>query len=192
VANSLKQTGNIARGRGYGSGTHGTAGYAGAVVEIEVNKKSGKITAKNIFNVFDVGLAVNPGLVANQQSGASIMGLSRVLHESVNFNKNRVTSLDWVTYPILRFADHPSVTLINVHPGQYTVITPGSTTGDVSAGNTAAFSEGWLATGSGEPPGTAIGSAMANGFFDATGVRIRQAPMRPPVVRDVLRAAGIT
>ena len=72
------------------------------------------------------------------------------------------------------------------------MIEPGSETGDVERGNTSAFNEGWLATGSGEPPGTAIGSAVANGFFDATGARIRQAPMRPPVVRGVLKAAGVT
>ncbi len=167
VANTLKQTGNIVTGRGYGSGTHGTAGYAGAVVEIEVNKKSGKITAKNIFNVFDVGLAVNPGLVANQQSGASIMGLSRVLHEAVNFNKNRVTSLDWVTYPILRFEETPTVT------------------------NTVLQQTNQLPLGAGEPGITPIPAAVANAFFDATGVRIRSLPMTPIVVREALKAAGV-
>ena len=69
------------------------------------------------------------------------------------------------------------------------MITPGSETGTVQKGNTEAYNESWLATGSGEPPGTAIGSAMANAFFDATGVRIRQAPMRPEVVRGYLKAA---
>jgi CO/xanthine dehydrogenase Mo-binding subunit len=112
--------------------------------------------------------------------------------EEATWNKDRVTSLDWISYPILRFKDAPSVTLVNVHPDQYTVIEPGSETGDVRAGNTSAFNEGWLATGSGEPPGTAIGSAMANAFFDATGVRVRQAPMRPATIRGALRAAGIS
>jgi CO/xanthine dehydrogenase Mo-binding subunit len=103
-----------------------------------------------------------------------------------------VTSLDWVSYPILRFKDHPSVTLVNVHPGQYTTVTPGSTTGNVQTGNIAAFNEGWLLTGSGEPPTSAISSAMANAFFDATGARIRESPMRPATVRGVLKAAGIS
>ena len=41
--------------------------------------------------------------------------------------------MDWVTYPILRFKDSPRVTLINVHPGKYTTIVPGSFEGiDVS------------------------------------------------------------
>ena len=61
----------------------------------------------------------------------------------------------------------------------------------MQAGNTAAFNNGWLLTGSGEPPTTAIGSAVANAFFDATGVRIRQAPMTAATVRGALKAAGI-
>ena len=57
--------------------------------------------------------------------------------------------------------------------------------------DTAAFAQGWTLTGSGEPPTAAIGSAVANAFFDATGVRIRQAPMNPTHVRAALKSAGI-
>jgi CO/xanthine dehydrogenase Mo-binding subunit len=115
----------------------------------------------------------------------------------VSWNQQRVTSLDWVSYPILRFGDTPSVTLVNVHPGQYVTVTPGNNTtasnpgDDVSAGNTEAFKEGWTLTGSGEPPSAAVGSAVANAFFDATGARVRQTPMRPATVRGALKAAGI-
>jgi nicotinate dehydrogenase subunit B len=124
-------------------------------------------------------------------SGALIQGLSRAMLEQVTFNKDRVTSLDWVSYPILRFKDAPKVTLVNVHPGKYTTINPGDQTQDVKAGNTAAFNNGWLLTGSGEPPTTAIGSAVANAFFDATGARIRQSPMTAATARGALLAAGI-
>jgi CO/xanthine dehydrogenase Mo-binding subunit len=113
--------------------------------------------------------------------------------EAPTWNTERITSLDWVTYPILRFKDSPSVTLINVHPGEYTIVVPGAdATTDVSKGNTEAFNEGWLLSGSGEPPTAAVGSAMANAFFDATGVRIRQAPMTPATVRGALKGASIT
>jgi CO/xanthine dehydrogenase Mo-binding subunit len=125
-------------------------------------------------------------------SGALIQGLSRALYEQATWNKDRVTSLDWVSYPILRFKDSPTVTLVNVHPGKYTVTRPGDESQDVQAGNTAAASQGWLLSGSGEPPTTAISSAVANAFFDATGVRIRQAPMSPATVRQVLKDAGIS
>jgi CO/xanthine dehydrogenase Mo-binding subunit len=50
---------------------------------------------------------------------------------------------------------------------------------------------GWTLTGSGEPPTAAIGSAIANAFFDATGARIRQSPMNGANVRGSLKAAGV-
>jgi nicotinate dehydrogenase subunit B len=166
VAASVKQTGDVVVGRGFGSGTHGTAAYAAAVVEIEVNKKTGKILAKHIYNAMDAGLAVNPAGIENQMSGGSIFGLSRIL-EQVNFNKSRVTSLDWVTYPILRFKDTPLVTNVIVsRPDQ-------------------------LPLGTGEPTVCPIPAAVANAFFDATGVRIRSGPFTPAVVRATLRAAGV-
>ena len=51
-------------------------------------------------------------------------------------------------------------------------------------------SSGALAQGSGEPPTAPIAAAVANAFFDATGVRIRQAPMTAARVRATLKAAG--
>ncbi len=166
LAASVKQTGDVVVGRGFGSGTHGTAAYAAAVVEIEVNKKTGKVRATHIYNAMDAGLAVNPAGIENQMSGGSIFGLSRIL-EQVNFSKTRVTSLDWVTYPILRFKDSPAVTNVIVsRPDQ-------------------------LPLGTGEPTVCPIPGAVANAFFDATGVRIRTGPFTPPVVRATLRAAGV-
>jgi nicotinate dehydrogenase subunit B len=191
VAHSVEQTGTTRTGRGFGFGTFASSQVA-LVVNAEVNVKTGKLIAKHVWIAQNNGITVNLEGVGNQMTGALIQGLSRAMWEEATWNKDRVTSLDWISYPILRFKDAPSVTLVNVHPDQYTVIEPGSTTGDVKAGNTSAFNEGWLATGSGEPPGTAIGSAMANAFFDATGVRVRQAPMRPATIRDALKAAGIS
>jgi nicotinate dehydrogenase subunit B len=190
VAASNLQSGDVVTGRGFGFGTFASS-QVGLVVDITLNKKTGKMLANHVWIAQNNGITVNLEGVGNQMSGALIMGLSRAMTEQATWNKERVTSIDWVTYPILRFKDAPKVTLINAHPGEYTVIVPGATTGDVRAGNTEAFNEGWLASGSGEPPGTAIGSGMANAFFDATGVRIRQAPMTPAIVRGTLKAAGV-
>ena len=44
--------------------------------------------------------------------------------------------------------------------------------------------------GAGESPHPAIAPAIANAFFDATGVRIREAPMTPARVRATLKAGG--
>jgi CO/xanthine dehydrogenase Mo-binding subunit len=189
VAGSDLKSGNVVTGRGFGFGTFASS-QVGVIADIEVDKKTGKIVVKHAYVAQNNGITVSLDGVANQMSGALIQGLSRALYEAPTWNKERITSLDWVTYPILRFKDSPKVTLINVHPGKYTTVTPGDFSIDVRSGNTAAIANGWLLTGSGEPPTVGIGSAVANAFFDATGVRIRQAPMNPATVRQVLKDAG--
>ena len=85
VAFSVKQTGDIRKGRGIALG--GFAGsQSGIVAEIEVNVKSGKIVAKHMYASQVAGLTVAPSLVENQMSGALIMGVSRALHEAVAFD----------------------------------------------------------------------------------------------------------
>ena len=190
VANSNPQTGDVVTGSGFSFGTFASS-QVGVVADIEVNKKTGKIVVKHATTAQNNGITVNLEGVTTQMSGALIQGLSRALYEQATWNKERVTSLDWVSYPILRFKDTPTVTLVNVHPGKYTITRPGDESQDVMAGNTAAFNNGWALSGSGEPPTTAIAAAVANAFFDATGVRIRQAPMNPSTVRQVLKDAGV-
>jgi CO/xanthine dehydrogenase Mo-binding subunit len=165
VANSTQQSGNVVTGRGVAIG--GFAGSAAAVVaDIEVNKKTGKITAKHLFAALDVGLAVNPALVQNQMEGSLIQGVSRALLEEVKFTKTRITSNDWSTYPILRFKDVPTVTTTVVQR----MDKPSS--------------------GAGEPALAPVAAAIANAFFDATGKRIRTAPMTPARVRAALTASA--
>jgi nicotinate dehydrogenase subunit B len=190
VAASKLQSGTVVTGRGFGFGTFASS-QIGMVADIEVSMKTGKIVAKHLYIAQNNGITINPQLVGNQMSGAAIQGLSRALYEELTFTKDRITSLDWVTYPILRFKDTPAVTLVNVHPGKYTNVVPGDTKTDVRQGNANAFANGWALSGSGEPPTAAVGSAVANAFFDATGVRIRQAPMSPIHVRATLKAAGV-
>jgi CO/xanthine dehydrogenase Mo-binding subunit len=166
VANSVKQTGDIRTGRGIAVGGFANS-QAAVAAQVEVNMKSGKIVVKHIASAQVAGLSVAPALIENQQSGALIMGVSRSLYEEVAFDTSRVTSLDWVTYPLLRFKDSPTVTTVVV---QRTDLQP---------------------TGSGEPPTAPAAAAIANAFFDATGVRIHEAPMTAGRVRATLKAAGV-
>jgi nicotinate dehydrogenase subunit B len=162
VAAAEVSSAGIVTGRGIAIG--GFAGSQAAVVaEIEVNRRTGKITAKHMYVAQVAGLAVYLDGVANQLEGNLIMGTSRALYEEVAFNRYRSTSLDWSTYPIMRFKDHPAVSTAIV---QRADLAP---------------------TGSGEPSQAPIAAAIANAFFDATGVRIREAPMTPGRVRSVLR-----
>jgi nicotinate dehydrogenase subunit B len=164
VANSHKPTGNVVSGRGIAVGGFANS-FVGVVADIEVNQKSGKITVKHLYAAQDVGLAVNPALVENQMVGSLMQGTSRALLESVVTNKERITSLDWASYPSLRFKDAPNITTVVVNrPDQ-----PSS--------------------GAGEPSLAPVAAAISNALFDATGVRMRQAPMTPARVRAVLKAA---
>jgi CO/xanthine dehydrogenase Mo-binding subunit len=191
VANSVKQTGNVRTGRGIALGTFANTMVCN-VAEVSVNMKSGKITPTQFWCAQDTGLTVYPDGVVNQGVGSLIMGASRALYEQVGFNTKQVTSLDWVTYPIMRFKDAPKIDFQFI---QRTDI-PATTAGTTAAGGTTIPSStvaasGVFVSGSGEPPLSSIGAAMANAFFDATGARIRTAPMSPERVRGVLKSAGL-
>ena len=166
------------------------------VADVQVNMKTGKFVAKHLYIAQNNGITVGPQLVANQMSGAAIQGLSRAMWEQPPVEQpsgSRASTGSPTRSSASRTT--PTVTLVNVHPGQYITVNPdlsdGRTRHRRQPGNTNAFNDGWLLTGSGEPPTAAVGSAMANAFFDATGARIRQSPMRPATVRGALKAAGV-
>jgi nicotinate dehydrogenase subunit B len=154
----------VVRGRGIGLGTHLTS-YGGAVAEIEVNKETGVVTVKHLYGAIDAGLAVNPAFIENQISGQLVQATSRMLKEEVTFNKTNVTSLDWNSYPILRFEECPEVTPIVVQRIDQ------------------------RSTGAGEEVMAATAGAIACAFFDATGVRMTEFPLTPKRVLAALRQA---
>ena len=81
---------------------------AAAVAEIEIDKETGKVVAKHLYGALDAGLVVNPGNVESQISGQLVQTASRMFKEEVTFTKTNVTSLDWASYPILRFEECPA------------------------------------------------------------------------------------
>lgn len=156
-------SGRVLKGQGIAIGGFAKT-YAAVIAQVEVDTKTGKISVKHLVGAQDAGLAVNPGLIENQIEGCLTQGCSRALLEEVKFSKTNVTSLDWASYPILRFKDAPKVTPIVVNRPDL----PSS--------------------GSGEPTTAPVQAAIANAFFDATGKRIREYPMTPARVRAVLGA----
>jgi len=110
-------------------------------------------------------LAVNPGNIENQISGQLVQTASRMFKEEVTFNTTNVTSLDWNGYPILRFEECPQVTAVVVQR----------------------INE--RSSGAGEEVMAAAAAAIANAFFDATGVRMQEYPMTPPRVLAALGKA---
>jgi CO/xanthine dehydrogenase Mo-binding subunit len=162
---AASKKGDVVTGRGIANSHHGGA-FAASIADITVNKKTGKITVNHVFAAQDAGLTVNPNLVENQMLGSTVQGISRLLFEEVRFNKSYVTSVDWVTYPIMRFKDSPGFTPVIVQRTDQRSL------------------------GSGEPPTCPIIGAVANAFYDATGVRLHEAPFTPARVRGTLKAAA--
>ena len=132
-----------------------------------------------------------PDGVENQAVGSLVQGASRALSEEVAFNSSQVTSLDWVTYPIMRFKDSPKITFEFIQRTDIPAEAPGRAgERDVAAGRHRRRS-GSSSAARASRRLDGVGAAIANAFFDATGVRIRSAPLTPARVRNYLRAAGI-
>jgi CO/xanthine dehydrogenase Mo-binding subunit len=167
VSASKPRTGEILSGRGIAMATTDSTTRAVVAAEIAVSLRTGRITVRDIYGALNAGLAVYPDGVRNQMIGCLVTGTSRALYEQVAFDTKRVTSLDWVTYGALRFKDAPRT---HVQVVQWPNLAP---------------------TGVGEPTLVPVAAAIANAFFDATGVRIREAPMTPARVRAVLKAASV-
>ncbi len=168
VAASRLSAADIVSGRGFAwSNVYLDGVPTATVADVEVNKKTGKTTVKHIYGAFSAGLLISPGLVENQLIGGITQIVSRVMVEQVRYGKTNVTSSDFASYPILRFKDSPGVTPIVL---QRTDADP---------------------QGVGEPVTVATPAAVANAFFDATGVRLRTAPFTPERVRAALSAAGV-
>src|SRR5213076_588389 len=80
VAASSLGTGTVVMGRGIALGSFAGTPVAN-IAEIQVNKKTGKITPLHIYSAQDTGLTVYPGGVENQAVGSLIQGASRALNE---------------------------------------------------------------------------------------------------------------
>lgn len=133
--------------------------YVAAVAEVEANRQTGQIRVNRVVVAQDCGQIINPDGVRAQIEGCVIQTTSRTLKEELKWDRSRVTSLDWVTYPILTFPEVPRVEieLIN-RPTE----------------------PPW---GVGEPSAAVIPSALSNAVFDAIGVRLRTIPYTPERVK---------
>lgn len=130
------------------------------VAEVEIDRRSGKVRPKRFVVAHDCGLIINPDGLRHTIEGNIVQGTSRSLWEEVMFTREAVTSVDWLSYPILDIAEAPDavdIVLID-HPEL-------------------------PATGAGEASTRPVAAAIANAIFDATGVRLRRAPLTPDRVK---------
>jgi CO/xanthine dehydrogenase Mo-binding subunit len=151
---------DYARSEGHGRGFafaryKNLAAYLALAAEVEVDRKAGRVRLKRVVASVDCGEAVNPDGIENQIQGGILQSASWTLRERVVFDRTRITSCDWGSYPILRFAEIPDEVQVHVldQPGA-----PFLGTGEAAQGPTAA--------------------AIANAIADATGLRLRDIPLK--------------
>jgi CO/xanthine dehydrogenase Mo-binding subunit len=136
--------------------------YVATVAQVHVDTKSGEVRVRRIVVAHDCGLIVNPDGLRNQIEGNVVQSTSRALKEQVTWDDSHITSVDWDTYPILKFSEVPDVEVVLInHPDQ-------------------------PAVGAGEPATITTAPAIANAIFAATGARVREIPFTPKRVRAVL------
>lgn len=137
-------------GRGMGFARYKDKGaYCAVVAEVAVTSS---VQVRRLTVVADVGLVVNPDGARNQLEGGATQSVSWTTKERVRFDRRRITSADWESYPILTFAEAPPV---DVHLVDSTAPSVGA--GEAAQGPTAA--------------------AIANAVHRALGVRVRDLPL---------------
>jgi len=154
--------------RGYGfafARYKNLAAYCAIATEVEVNRETGRARLVRAVAAVDSGQVVNPDGLTNQVEGAIVQSMSWTLYERVTFDESRITSIDWQTYPILRFDAVPEK--IDVHiinrPGQPFL-------------------------GSGETGQGPAAASLANAIANATGKRLRDLPLTRKRIKDAIDA----
>lgn len=139
------------------------AAWAAWVADVDVNRKTGEVHVKRVVVGHDAGLVINPAGVQHQVHGNVVQTTSRALKERVEATAlGGVQNMEWGSYPLLSFREVPVIEVVTM---------PRPAQPPLGAGESSSV------------PGTA---AIANAIFDATGVRFRQPPFTPEVVRAAL------
>jgi CO/xanthine dehydrogenase Mo-binding subunit len=152
-------------GTGFGAGVaryKGLAGYCAAVAEVTADTS---VTLRRLWVAVDVGRVINPDGVLNQVEGGAVQSASWTLRERVRFDRARITSENWDSYPILRFTDVPAVAVRVIDaPGE-------------------------PETGAGEVAQGPVAGAIANAVADAVGVRVRDLPLTAAQIERAIAAS---
>jgi CO/xanthine dehydrogenase Mo-binding subunit len=154
------------RGRGFAYARYrNSSSYVAIAMEVEIAPASGAVRIPRVVAAVDSGTAVSPDGVRNQIEGGIIQSASWTLYEQVGFDKTRVTSRDWMSYPIMRFAAMPESVEVHVinRPGQPLL-------------------------GAGEAAQGPAAAALANAIAQAAGTRLRDLPLTPDKVKAAIGA----
>lgn len=143
------------RGRGIGFAKYkNMAIYCAVVTDVVVNTQTARIRVERAYSAVDAGLIINPDGLKNQIEGGLIQATSWSLLEQMDYNSERINTLQWSDYPILRFPEvpHIEVDLIN-RPNERSL-------------------------GVGEGAHGPMAAAIANAVYSACGQRLRDTPFK--------------
>jgi len=129
-----------------------TGAYCAVVAEVEVAER---VRLKRLVVVADIGHVVDADGAINQLEGGAIQAASWTLLEAAKFDRQHMLSVDWDSYPILRFEDVPEVEVSLIDTGEHASL------------------------GAGEASLGPCAAAIGNAVFHALGVRVRDMPMTP-------------
>jgi CO/xanthine dehydrogenase Mo-binding subunit len=153
-----RNAGDIAIGRG-AAYAYRSETVVAELVEVEVNRRTGRIWVKRIVCAHDCGLVINPEALTRTLEGGLLHSVSRALFEEARFDGTRMLTVDWVSSPTLTHADVPErIDIIQVNGD------PNPNRPDLPH------------YGAGETSCKPMLAAVANAVFDATGVRLRRVP----------------
>ena len=157
------RSGEILQGRGIAYVHYKQAeNHVAMGMEVAVERSTGVVRVLRVACAHDCGLMINPDAVHAQVEGCILQTLSRTLFEEVTFDRARVTSTDWASYPILTFPDVPHIDIALIDRRHERPL------------------------GAGEAATSTVAAALGNAVFDATGVRLRQVPFTPARVKAAL------
>ncbi|WP_339758038.1 xanthine dehydrogenase family protein molybdopterin-binding subunit [Algoriphagus aquimarinus] len=130
-----------------------TTAYATAAAKVSVDRASGTIKLLKMWAAVDVGEIINLDGIINQIEGGMLQAASWTLMEEVKFDGNKITSSDWMKYPVFRFSDIPEVKVAMIdRPNE-------------------------AAEGGGEVSMPPTGAAIANAVYKASGKRVYNLPI---------------
>ncbi len=153
-----KQQHSPERGFGLACGTE-KGSYVATCVEIGIDTDRGEVRVHHVCAAFEPGAIVNPDNLRAQVEGCLLMGLGGALHEQMEFAGGKMLNATWDKYNLPRFKEVPTMEIHLLDRVDLPSV------------------------GAGETPIIGIAPAIGNALFQATGVRVRQMPLRLPAAK---------
>jgi len=135
--------------------------WVACAARVRVNRTNGYVTVEKLTLVIDCGTVIDPDSAGAQVEGAALWGLSLTLYEGTEFVKGQPKDTNLDSYRVLRMGEVPEIEIEFLPSAEVPV-------------------------GLGEPATTAVAPAIGNAIFAASGVRLRDLPIRPEAVRQAL------